>query len=439
MSSTAPRFWTKQIPVATTNYARQSAGATINGTLVATASSGITQLPNSDDTISEVSLSGLLVQDNVNQPQFIFLDNTGYPTCRITQNYAQWEIIFAGDGVTVLYDAREYVPIGNAMEWCNGVLYVVDQSYNYINRSVSGRPLDFVINVTLTGQKGGDATTTNTSVGVGGISCIRTTTTGATTAGALFVAAGNSNFTLTQNTTPGAPTIFGEYTFILQFLFNATLINDRSILDSLGDTKFIGITGIRSFNAVEQAQNEGRNSEFSATVQAAFDGIIQSQTATAAILYDNYELYAVNTIFGAAIAVYDTILSCWASFDIGQVPVQIKQLAKIELTIQRLYAIGVDDNLYELYGSKEEATAYVRLGAVAGDPKFSQKLQNVRCILNSITENCTISCIPFTDNRQIESNVQTKNITYTDAPFPYTGLLDMPDIDTLCQPVFFLI
>jgi len=466
MSPTALRFWTIFVPVGTTNYVRISNAGTTN-TKTSDSSAGI-QLSNVEGA-SGGNLSGLLVQDNINQPQFIFLDDNGIPVVRTTQTFPQWQITYTDDSNTVVatdsggnsLDNREYVPIGNVMTWENGVLYIASQDGNYIYRSVSGRPLDFVVNVSnslstnvasfnntytdpITGKEitttypaftqigGGDATTTSYSVGVGGISCLRPIASGG-----IFVAASNANFAVTQNTTPDAPTLFGEYTFIRTFLFNATLINDRSILDSLGDTKFVGITGIRSFNAVEQEQNEGRNSEFSATIQSAFSGIIQDALYSAAILYDNYELYAVTTIFGNAIAVYDTILSCWTSFDLGQVPVKVKQLAKIELTIQRLYAVGEDDNLYTLYSGTENAISYVRLGATANDPKFSHKLTDIRCVLNNITEDCTISAVAFTDNRLSESGVQTKNITYTEPPFPYTGVIDMPDINTLCQPVLF--
>jgi len=431
MLSTAPRLWTTLIPVATTNYARQSIGSQIDSTLVSTAQSGVNRLAV-DTVIAEASLNGLLVQDNVNQPQFIFIGTDGLPTSRTTQSYEEWEIIFDSDKVTVLFDAREYVPIGNAMEWTDGVLFIVSQDVSQIYRSVSGRPLDFVINVDTLGQKGGDATTTSTSVGVGGISCIRATATGS-----LFVAAGNSNYVISFDKSNIAPTMFGEYTFTRQFLFNATLVNDRSILDSLGDTKFIGITGVRSFNAVEQEQNEGRNSEFSSLIQAAFNNIIQDFQYSAAILYDNYEFYAVTTIFGPAIVVYDTILACWTSFDLGQVPVRVKQLAKIELTVQKLYAIGEDDELYELYAGTEDATSYVRLGASSDEPKMTHKLTDIRLVINNITQDCTCSAIAFTDNRLSEQTAQVKNITYPEPTWPYTGIIDMPDIDTLCQPVLF--
>lgn len=475
MSPDAPRFWTCFIPVGTTNYVRIAATGTTNLTanFNPSNSAGGIQLNNVAGA-SAGNLSGLLVQDNINQPQFIFLDVNGNVICRTTQTFPQWQITYT-DATNVIVatnadgqplDFREYVPIGNVMTWENGVLYIASQDTNYIYRSVSGRPLDFVINVSnllavnatpfnntyidpITGQPstntypaftqigGGDATTTSYSVGVGGIVCLRPIASGG-----ILVAASNANFAVTQNMTQNAPTLFGEYTFIRTFLFNATCLSDRTIIDSLGDTKFISLTGIRSFNAVEQEENEGRNSQFSATIQAAFgqdnNPLIQDATLSAAILYNNYELYAVNTIFGAAIAVYDTILECWTGFDIGQtLTSKIKIMAKIELTIQRLYAVDSNDNLYELYGGTEDAIAYVRLGAAASEPKNNHKLNDIRCVVNDITEDCTISAIAFTDNRLSEKTAQTKIIEYVPPPIPYTGVINMPDINTQCQPVYF--
>lgn len=447
MSSTAPRFWTVFVPVGTTNYVRIAATGTVNQTATSN-SAGQIQL----STVAGASagnISGLLVQDNVNQPQFIFLDKNGNIQVRTTQTFTQWSIQYTdATNVAVAIDSdgnsldnREYVPVGNVMAWENGILYVTSQDGNYIYRSVSGRPLDFVVNVTnilaanitaqtweyvtpTTGQivevevpmftqagggafdagnvfhAGGDATTTSYSVGVGGIVCLRPIASGG-----IFVAASNANFSVTLNQTPNAPTLFGEYTFIRTFLFNATCLSDRTILDSLGDTKFIDLTGIRSFNAVEQEENEGRNSQFSATIQSAFgqtadSTIIQDATHSAAILYDNYEFYAVNSIFGASIMIYDTILSCWTSVDIGQTSTfRIKQLAKIELTIQRLYAVGEDDRLYELYGGTENATSYVRLGAMADKAMKEMKVNTVRAVVTGVTEDMQVTATLFTNNR----------------------------------------
>ena len=219
MSKTAPRYWSKAIPVSTTNYARFA--ATFSTTSQPNPAGGInlSQIVGA----SAGNLPGLLVQDNVTQPQFIYLQaSTLTPVARTTQRFSQWNVQYTDATNTVVAtngDQREYVPIGNVMAWANGILEITSQDTNFIYRSVSGRPLDFVVNVTnilaanTTIQEwiyidpitftqysvevqpfqsvgggafnaldvffpGGDATTTSYSVGVGGITCLRELSTG---------------------------------------------------------------------------------------------------------------------------------------------------------------------------------------------------------------------------------------------------------------------
>lgn len=453
MSSTAPRFWTKAIPVATTNYYRVAAtvldgeNASVNNPInlnvIASAGAG--------------SLPGLLVQDNQNQPQFIFIQNN-LPVCRTTQSFLQWSITFTDASNTEVEeggDKREYVPIGNVMEWVDGTLYIASPDKNFIYRSVTGRPLDFMVNVSnllatdspFTQTGGGDASTVSYSVGVGGISCLR-----AMSNNALFVAASNANFSVSKNMTQGALQQFGEYTFIRTFLFNSTCLSDRTILDSDGDTRFIALTGVRSFNAVAQTQNEGRNSPFTSLVQSAFGGdinpIIQSDTASAAILYDDVEFYALNTIFGPAIAAFDTIPKCWTSFDVLQAKGKaIKILAKIELTIQRLYAVTTDDKVYALYIGPEKTLASFRSISMSAnnlkddrgysiESQMEGKLQTVRAVLNKCTEDCGMTIVPYVNNRKSNSPV-TKSITYEPPTIISTDPLNLPDINTQCNNLLF--
>jgi len=444
MSPVAPRYWTASVPVAVTNYGRFALTIT---TSLGTATSSLAGVISGQSVASASAgnFPGLLVQDGINQPQFIFVGTEGYPVARTTQTFQQWSAIYgvgAQYGV-LLTDNREYVPIGSSMAWVDGILYITSQDGNYIYRSVSGRPLDFVVNVTTAGSAGGDATTTSYSVGVGGISCLR-----AMNDGTLFVAAANANFIVSKNMTPNAPTMFGEYLFIRKFLFEATCLNDRCILDSLGDTKFVDLTGVRSFNAVIQSQNEGRNSVFTSTIAAAFKGIVQD--VAAAILYDNCELYAMNTIFGPAIAVYDTIAGVWTSFDTNQTGgKKIKAFAKIELGVQRLFAITEDNQLYSLYdpSANFDVGSFLSVGISANmlyanrniqlnNPKSEIKLQEFRAILNRITQDSTFTVIPFTNNRQsVSVPAITKDISYTAPKIPYVG--NIPDLNTQLTNLYY--
>lgn len=460
MSPTAPRYWTCQIPLSLTRYIRLASTTTVTqnaNTLTSPAVNGSIQLLTLEGA-AQGNNPGLLVQDNINQPLFIYIDpNNGFPTCRQTQSFSKWMIGFtdatnvivgpAGGSADSTYDLREYVPIGSCMAWVNGVLFIVGQDGYSLFRSVSGRPLDFMVNVTnllsttqstnTLGQTaywqfgGGDATTTSYSVGVGGITCIR-----ALSSGGLFVAASNANFAVTFNTTPNAPTIFGEYTFIRTFLFNATCLSDRTIFDSLGDTKFIDLNGIRSFNAIQQLQNEGRNSVFSANIALAFKEIIQD--IAAAILYNNYEFYAVNTVFGPCIAVWDTLNSVWVALDTAQTNgKKIKIFAKIELAVQALYAITEDDEMYQLYASDtDEDSPSVRLAAMCSqDPKREQKITNFRCILTNITKDYSVTCSLFVNNRFVNS--QTQKFSYVESISTYAGPNMGPDIGTQTNNILF--
>ena len=478
MSPVAPRYWTAAVPVSTTNYLRLSTATTSYATL------GNAKAPVSANNISGAAggnLPGLLVQDNINQPMFIFLDENDIPTARVTQTFAQWSITFTDPNNTVVQDVivngklvtygdqREYVPIGNCMAWVNGILYIASQDGNFIYRSVNGRPLDFVVNVPcnlvvnppykmadgVAGISIGDATTTSYSVGVGGISCLR-----GMSSGALFVAAGNANFSVSLNTTQNAPTEFGEYTFIRTPLFNANCLSDRAIFDSVGDTRFIDLTGVRSFNAVSQNTNEGRNLAFTASIKGAFtvtdsngitvSSIIQDASYAAGILFDDFELYACQSIFGPVIAVYDTINSCWVGFDLVQTGgARVKKLAKIELDVQALYAITEDDRLYRLYCGPTVDKAMVRtIGLCANiiwagsnvkyaNPKYELQPRVMRVIINGITRDCSITLTPYINNRQSSAGSKTKTITYDAPAKPTQAPLSLSDVDTMLQNEYF--
>jgi hypothetical protein len=278
--------------------------------------------------------------------------------------------------------------------------------------------------------------------------------------GALFVAASNANFAVSLNTTQNAPLEFGEYTFIRTPLFNANCLSDRAIFDSTGDTRFIDLTGVRSFNAVSQNANEGRNLAFTAAIKGAFtvtdsngitvSSITQDANYASGILFDDFELYACQSIFGPVIAVYDTINSCWVGFDLAQTNgARIKKLAKIELDIQALYAITEDDKLYKLYCGPTVDKAKVRtIGLCANiiwagsnvkyaNPKYELQPRVMRVIVNGITKDCTLTLTPYINNRQSASGSKTKKITYVVPSNPTPAPLSLSDVDTMLQNEYF--
>jgi hypothetical protein len=373
-------------------------------------------------------------------------------------------------------DFREYVPVGNVMSWNNGVLYITDPTNNFIYTSVEGRPLDFVVNVINTlpvsspiappydpyGNNlippgpyfvqlgGGDATTTAYSVGVGGI-----TTLAPLSSGGIIVGAAGAIFSVTQNMTPNAPTTFGEYQYVRTFLFNANCLSDRALINSIGDTRFIDITGIRSFNAVESYQTEGRNSPFSATIQSIFgpdaNTINQDPLYASSILYNNYELYSVMTILGPAIAKYDTINSCWVSFDLQQVPgKRIKKFVALQINVLALFCITEDDKCYQLYASLTETSAgsfrtvgvtsnllYANYNIKMNNPENEVKLMETRVIVNKVTETCNVSLTPFVDNRVGQDGKITKTVNYQEPAIIYEDPTMLPDVNTQLSNILF--
>jgi len=463
MSKSSPRYWFIEIPVNTTLYARfagQSVvGSTIDGdTTIYNYGPSNANLPVNQVNIINATTTfglnpGILVQDGTTQPYFIFINSAGQFVCRVTQNYEQWSLPVDANGIPTGQDNREYVPIGTYMAYFNGILFVVDSTFTYLLRSVSGRPLDFVINVDENGQKAGDATTTSYSVGVSGISCVRVTP-----GNALFVSASGANFLITLNQTPNAPTIFGEYTFNRQNLFTSDCVTDRGIIDisgginnpNSGDTVFIDSTGIRSFNAIQTLENEGRNSIFSSFIQSLFTlnpttNIVQTaMVATtdpvgwcSAVNYNDYAIFSVNTVFGYVLVVYDTINGNWQSLDITQLGNHAaKQFASITTPELALYAITDDDRVVQLYCADTDDTATIRLGALCNqDLSKELKLINFRCVLDNFSEDSTVTASVFTNNR-FDCSL-TQNIKYVASPVLYNGPNIGTDVGTQSNSLYF--
>ena len=418
MNPFAQRVYVAVVPVSTTNYGRLA--------------SDNTPVPNNPIKLSNVSAAlgnapGIVVQDGSTQPYFIWVDNSGIHT-KQTQTYAQW--FYDPTGVN---DRREYVPIGTFMEWMDGVLFILATDQATLLRSVTGRPLDFVINVDKDGQKGGDAFTTGYSVGVGQITCLK-----ALSSGGLFVSAANAVcFAVTFNRNPGAPTLFGEATFIRQLLFSAGCVSDRVFVDILGDSAFVDPEGLRSFNAVLQLQNEGRNSIFSLKVAKLFDGVIQKAETTAAIVFDNYALFSLNSIYGNIILVYDTLNKCFTSIDTVTGGKAIKQFAKIDTNVTQLYAITQDDKLLRLYSGTEFAVSTVRLGGLCSqNPKQELQPNEFRCVLNGFRLDSTITVRAFVNNR-VSGDPITRRLKFNPSVRPYTGSPAFVDVDSQVNNVTF--
>jgi hypothetical protein len=380
MSATAPVIYTALVPASTVNFAR------------------VPITPNKNDPINLVGTANaspqcLVVQDGLNQPWLIMSNGTSF----VSQNYLQWT-----------QAKREYVPIGRQMLYSNGILYVISADMNgrftQINRSVSGRPLDFMVNITSTGDKlpaesDGGARSVSYRVDYDEITALSAVTT---TDGSFLVTTNRNSYLVTPDFDS---TLFGEPTFKNAYLFSTGAINNFSVVDILGDTALIDFTGIRSFNAVSAIRVEGRNSPFSAKLATLFSNIVQS-TFNAAIAFDNYALFSMDTIFGPAVIIYDTLRSSFVGIDLfinlglddNNYPARIKQYAETKTILgRRLFFITTSNKLFEYYaGETSECTLFTREFCTL-DPNIELKPTGAYCIFTDTRENGTVTLRLFVD------------------------------------------
>jgi len=290
--SRSAEIFVQAVPASTQNFLRKE-------TQVAGAS-----LELDTEVAVQRTVAAIIVQDGVNQPKIIELVG-GYATDRTAKTYAEWS-----DGT---YTSREYIPIGKQMAFFNNKLFVVSTDGTEIYHSVSGRPMDFVVPITTAGNKInadetiGGAPATAYTVGYNVITALSVLNNES-----LFVSTLGGSYAVMLDYTM---TVFAEPMFKKQYLFTANSINQHSFVDLLGDFAFIDPEGLRSFNAVMQSKNEGRNSVFSLKVARLFKGVVQDTRKCAAIVYDDYALFACNTIFGHGILVFDTLTKQFVSFD----------------------------------------------------------------------------------------------------------------------------
>jgi len=346
------------------------------------------------------TVSAIIVQDGINQPNAITFSSTDV-SATITVRKAR---TFAEHGTTI--DGvvwREYVPIGKQMMYFNGKLYIISADGKKIYHSVSGRPLDFVIAIDTDGNKissveadhGADAV--SYSVSYEPITCISPLNTDS-----FFVSTRTSSYAITPDYTR---TVFGEPMFSKKYLFGASVVNQFSFMDILGDFAFIDTEGLRSFNAVQQLRNEGRNSAFSLKVAKLLEGKTQSFTASAAITFDNYAFFAVQTIYGHGVLVFDSTLKKFVSFDNftkddDTTCAPIVQFTKIDSAdAHELYAITSYGEMIKMWGGIKYSTAYVQTKAFnVGDSRVDQKPLTLRTLFTDVKPIESIAIqVPYPD------------------------------------------
>ena len=391
LDATVEYLYAEQVPASTVNFQRAMSVAT-----------SVTSSVNFTST-STPSPQAVVVQDGINQPWIIFPDGSA----RQCGTYATW-----------LPSNREYVPIGKQMVFANGILYVVSGDGKLIYRSVSGRPLDFVVAIDTAGDKIspdellGGARVVSHSVDYDAITCIKPSNTDTN---AIFVSTLRNSFLITPRYDL---TVYGEPTFRNTYLFNTGVNNQFSFTDVLGDSAFIDHTGVRQFNAVLSTRNEGRNAPFSAKLNPLFRDVVQGTTATGDL--DNYTFFSVNTIYGPSVLVFDTLAKVFSSLDIYNNIGTIKMFAQVKTsTSRRLFFITSDNALYEAFANSAFETCSLYAGEFcSNDPSVEQKMDMLKLVFIDALQSGTVNVKLFADrlDDQTQSEIITQNTASPSVP-----------------------
>lgn len=371
MSTTAPNIYTEAVPASKNNFTRKLNDA--NRADGSNAESNVSLDPTVEITENP---AGLVCQDGISQPYIILSD----ASARILKDYSQWKL-----------SDREYVPKMKQMRYVNGILFGV--KYNdpkTIYRSVSGRPLDFVISIDTQGNKQGDADAMALSFGFNDITCLS-----ALNSGELLVGTTKTLHPVEFNYDK---VIFAEPTFLNRRTLSVGVVNHYSFIDRRGDYCMVDVDGIRSFNAVSNLQNEGRNSIFSRQIAKALAGI--KQTASAAIVYDDYSIFAVKTIYGDnLLAIYDNTREVWVCFDNLGIGAPIKQFAVGNQSVNPVLWAITADKIYKLYSSPDELEAQVYLkGLTAGKASLTIRLNYFHAVFDGGTTEDEATLTEFVNN-----------------------------------------
>ena len=388
MSTTAARYWSITVPSSSLNLQRK-ASSTGN------ASASIIK---SVDVRVAGTPAGVLVQDGINQPWIIFYDqDSGYLYGRETNTYLDW----SDDGTEA--NSREYVPIGTFMMLQDDILFIVAADRKKIYRSVSGRPLDFMVIVDENGNK----LASETQGGAEQVSFAFdyddiTNITSVNIPSSFIYGTANLVRVITIDYTR---TIFGEPLFYVSAKIEAGIVNEDSVLENLGDVNFIDYENVKSFNAVEQLKVQGKNSIFSLQLATLVDGIVQ--LTPRCIAWDNYGLFDIQTKWGRACVVYDMLLQKWVAVDVTELD-EVKQYTILTTeTEKKLYAINTSDQLYQLFAGTTNTAQLMTKSWSVEDNESEIKSELAKLIFEAGLTNGTVRLTEFMNGETAQRDSHT--------------------------------
>lgn len=345
---------------------------------------------------------GLLLTDGINQPRIVFPD----ASWRVLGTYASWTV-----------NNPEYVPIGSKPVLSGSKLYMVAPNGIDIYHSVTGRPLDFVVNRDVTGNKGGDADSISKTIDFNPITSLVPGQDGGLVVCTLY-----STYAVSLDYDN---TLFAEPKLVDSFAFPTGAVSSRAWADISGDIAFISQAGIQAFNYTAQVKRESNNYPLGARIASL---LVLPQTQATATNFQQYALFAVNTIYGYGILVYDTTLQAFVSLDLGCGQVTFFATVKSN-GVERLFFINSSNELYEAYASSSFSTCGVYLGDYnTVDAEYDHHVQHIKAGFTNVREDVVAQMIYF-GNRQIIDSCQRRlssSVIASTAPVqpPYPAFRD---------------
>jgi len=283
-------------------------------------------------------------------------------------------------------------------------LFIVAPDGLSVYRSITGRPLDFMVIVDTNGNKlstelDGGASKASFAADFNIITCLANINIPDSF---IYATAYDVRIIIADYVN----TIFGEPVFKVSAQIQAGIVNQYSELEILGDYCFIDFEGIVSFDAVQQLKFNGRNSIFSLPLTKLLHKI--KQKTPVCIAFDNYALFNLDTVWGNLIAAYDILLQKWVSFDITDV-LDVKQFAIVETEdASKLYCITKFDEVYRMFDPNNSKTYLAQLHTkafCAGETDTEIKCQKVRLFFNGGTYAGTSTVIEYVDEKNVSDSL----------------------------------
>ena len=418
MSEDVDRVYAQDVPASWMNFERKlSDGTDINSAI------------NFLSTIAGTP-AALVCQDGVNQPRLIFSIGNG----RAAKTFQEWN-----NSNLEQLDTREYVPIGKQMMYHpDGILFIVSPDGKELYRSVTGRPLDFVIAIDPNGNKLSPLSSGKPEASrmaynldyqpITAIFNVNSTPRRDVEASGFFVSTNKRSWLVFPDY---SQTPFNEPLFANQPIFSTGALNQDSVWEALGQNGIITEAGPMTFDGIANTQTEGKNSPFYYPVAKLFQRVIQ--TITCVGRFDDYTLFAVNTIYGYGILVYDNLAQIFVSFDqYPEIVGVIKQFAEIKVNgVKRLFCITDEGELFELFSGNTPTWHLYTREAQIGNSEVELILRRVRVTLANVPGSGTLTIREFINRKPGQARNKTISPNITSNALPITLPFGDSKVDNL--------